>query len=113
MVEYYENYGPFIPLTQNGYQELNVNEITSENYMSYFDGLLNIMRDGIEDPKVQAFKIGVTLADGNSFSVPMPKTGYDYKIVDELPSTVIDNKTVYIIPNNLLAASVYPICRRH
>ena len=29
------------------------------------NGILNIMRDGIEDPEVQALKIGVNFADGN------------------------------------------------
>jgi len=66
MVEYFENYGPYAPLVSNGYQDINVNDITPENYKEYFEGLLNIMRDGIEDPKVQAFKINFHLADGNS-----------------------------------------------
>lgn len=65
MVNYFENYGPYIQLAQTGYQEINISEITPENYYEHFDGILNIMRDGIEDPNVQAFKIGLTLADGN------------------------------------------------
>ena len=65
MVTYLENYGPYVPLIQNGYMEINTNDITPQNYGSYFEGLLNIMRDGIEDPDVQALKIGIHLADGN------------------------------------------------
>lgn len=64
MVANYQNYGPFVPLTEQGYQEVNVADITIENYESYFNGLLNIMRDGIEQPDVQALKIGFRLADG-------------------------------------------------
>ena len=65
MVTYLENYGPYVPLIQNGYMEINTNDITPQNYGSYFEGLLNIMRDGIEDPDVQALKIGIHLEDGN------------------------------------------------
>ena len=65
MVSNFDNYGPLVPLVQNGYQELDVSDITSENYNAYFNGTLNIMRDGIEQPDVQALKIGVHLADGH------------------------------------------------
>ena len=65
MVSNYQNYGPFVPLVQNGYQEVNTSDIVMDNYESYFNGLLNIMRDGIEQPDVQALKIGFHLADGN------------------------------------------------
>lgn len=65
MVSLLKNYGPLISLVENGYQEINISDITVENYHSYFDSTLNIMRDGIEQPDVQALKIGVHLADGN------------------------------------------------
>lgn len=64
MVVNYQNYGPFVPLVENGYQEVNVADITIENYENHFTGLLNIMRDGIEQPDVQSLKIGFYLADG-------------------------------------------------
>ena len=62
----YENYGPFVELIKNGYQEIDTSVFTAENYDSYFFGLLNILRDGIEDPEVQSLKIGVQL-DGGYF----------------------------------------------
>lgn len=65
MVSNFENYGPFEPLVKNGYQEVNTSDITIKTYESYFNGLLNIMRDGIEQSDVQALKIGFHLADGN------------------------------------------------
>ena len=64
MVANYQNYAPFVPLVKNGYQEVNTSDITIDNYSEYFNGLLNIMRDGIEQPDVQALKIGFHLADG-------------------------------------------------
>lgn len=60
-----DNYGPMKVLVQNGYQEVNISDINSENYYDYFNGTLNIMRDGIENPEVQSLKVGVTFADGN------------------------------------------------
>ena len=65
MVTNYKNYGPFVPLVTNGYQEVNTSDITYDNYGDYFNGLLNIMRDGIEQPDVQSLKIGFHLGDGN------------------------------------------------
>ena len=65
MVTNYQNYGPFESLVRNGYQEVNTSDINIDNYSGYFNGLLNIMRDGIEQEDVQALKIGFSLADGN------------------------------------------------
>lgn len=65
MVTNYNNYGPLVPLVQSGYQEINISDITSENYNDYFNSTLNIMRDGIEQPDVQALKVGINLTDGN------------------------------------------------
>ena len=63
MISNFENYGPFVKLVQDGYMDLYTKDINTKNYNSYFDGILNIMRDGIEDPEVQALKIGVHLDD--------------------------------------------------
>ena len=65
MISNYSNYGPFVPLVQNGSQSISVSDITRQNYSDYFNGILNIMRDGIELPEVQSLKIITTLDDGN------------------------------------------------
>ena len=65
MISNYSNYGPFVPLVQNGSQSISVSDITRQNYSDYFNGILNIMRDGIELPEVQYLKIITTLDDGN------------------------------------------------
>lgn len=59
MVTYYENYGPYVQLAKTGYQEIESTSLTPDNYMSHFNGILNIMKDGIEQPDVQAYMIGV------------------------------------------------------
>lgn len=65
MVFNYDNYGAMVPLVKNGYQEIYVKDINNQNYMDYFTGTLNILRDGIEQPDVQALKVGIHLQDGN------------------------------------------------
>ena len=93
MVSYFENYGPYVPLIQNGYMEINTDDINPQNYMSYFDGLLNIMRDGIEDPEVQALKIGIHLSDGNFLRLTIP-TFYFQLIFWTFPIYIGDHITV-------------------
>ena len=93
MVSYFENYGPYVPLIQNGYMEINTDDINPQNYMSYFDGLLNIMRDGIEDPEVQALKIGIHLSDGNFLRLTIP-TFYFQLIFWTFPIYIGDRITV-------------------
>ena len=73
MVKYFENYGPFVTLIQNKYMDLYTKDITPKNYVDYFNGLLNIMRDGIEDPEVQSLKIGIHLDDGNYLRLTIPE----------------------------------------
>ena len=93
MVKYLENYGPYVPLIQNGYMEINTDDINPQNYMSYFNGLLNIMRDGIEDPEVQALKIGIYLSDGNFLRLTIP-TFYFQLIFWTFPIYIGDHITV-------------------
>ena len=93
MVKYLENYGPYVPLIQNGYMEINTDDINPQNYMSYFDGLLNIMRDGIEDPEVQALKIGIHLSDDNFLRLTIP-TFYFQLIFWTFPIYIGDHITV-------------------
>ena len=64
MVTYLENYGPYVRLVQNGYMDIDVSSYNKDNYEDYFNGILNILRDGIEQEDVQALKLGIHLADG-------------------------------------------------
>ena len=64
MVIYLENYGPYVPLVQNGYMDIDVSSYNKDNYEDYFNGILHILRDGIEQEDVQALKLGIHLADG-------------------------------------------------
>jgi hypothetical protein len=76
MITNYQNYGPFETLIRKGQMKLNTNDITRENYDSYFNGLLNIMRDGIESPEVQNLKVSITLGDGNKINLTVTDTWF-------------------------------------
>jgi hypothetical protein len=68
MVVNKENYWIYSELVDNGHMTIDTKDITSENYSKHFNSIMNILRDGIEDPKVQSFKIHVSLADGNKIT---------------------------------------------
>ncbi len=68
------NYGIYKDLYLNEYIEINTSIITEETLDSHFYSVLNILRDGIELPEVQAMKICVYFADG----VRLNLTIFDY-----------------------------------
>lgn len=59
----YELYGPFAEYAKGNPLVINTNDITLENYNSYFLGALNIMRDGIETEYVQNTFITVVFSE--------------------------------------------------
>lgn len=79
MMDNYENYGPYRDLVINGYQDINTNDITIDNYDSHFYGILNIMRDGIEIPEVQSLKINITLGSGDKLRLTI--TDYFFNLI--------------------------------
>lgn len=79
MISNYENYGPFVPLVKHGTQNILISDITRHNYDEYFNGILNIMRDGIELPEVQSLKIVTTLDDGNK--LPLVTTDFWFNLI--------------------------------
>lgn len=53
MLTNYNNYGPFAVFAKNLSMTFNVSDLTTETWDSYFNGLLNMFRDGIETPEIQ------------------------------------------------------------
>lgn len=53
MLTNYNNYGPFVEFVKTGSYELVAREVNQNNWNEYFNGIFNIMRDGIETPFVQ------------------------------------------------------------
>ena len=79
MITNYANYGPYVPLIQNRYMDINVTDINTSNYDDYFSGILNILRDGIELEEVQSLKVNIHLSDGES--IIMTIEDYFFNIV--------------------------------
>lgn len=73
-LQHLENYGPYIPLVQNGYMEINVLDLTRENVDMHIRSIANIFADGIETEQIRHMKVGITFAD----SVKLNLTISDY-----------------------------------
>ena len=63
MLENFNNYGPYEQLVKTGKIVINTDEINIDNWNNHFNGILNILRDGIELEEVQSMFIGVNFGD--------------------------------------------------
>ena len=59
MLENLKNYGPFIPYVTQGSMTVNTDDITTYTWDDYYNGAMNIMKDGIELTFVHQTKIDV------------------------------------------------------
>lgn len=60
-----QNYYMFSALPVSGRCQINTNEITLSNWSEYYDGILNLMKDGVETEEVQSYMIDVELMDSD------------------------------------------------
>ena len=58
-----ENYGPFRELIETGSLIIYTNNINKETWKSYYDGCLNVMKDGIETDFVKKTKVNIIFPD--------------------------------------------------
>ena len=59
-----ENYGPFADIAKGYGFTLYVESINSSNWRAHYNGLLNILRDGIYDEYVQQYMVHVVFQGG-------------------------------------------------
>ena len=52
MLTNYQNYGPFAQFAQTGSMTISVADIVPSNWDSYYEGLLNVFKDGIETEQI-------------------------------------------------------------
>ena len=64
-----DNYLVFQELARTGYQTIYTKDINEQTHLSYFNGLMNILRDGIENEKVQKMIINVVWDDGQQLEL--------------------------------------------
>ena len=74
VTKYLENYYIYTTLAEKCYQSINVSDITINNWNDHINGIMNILRDGIETDDVQSSFINVTFEDG----VDVDLTIFDY-----------------------------------
>lgn len=59
----FNNYGDYVELVQTGFTKVFTHNITLENLDNHFFSILNILRDGIEEPFVHDMKLEVVFED--------------------------------------------------
>lgn len=62
---YLENYFVFRELLEKGSMVLYTKDITIKNYESYYKGILNLLKDGIDDPNLPRFIVTVDFGNND------------------------------------------------
>lgn len=88
----FNNYGRFIDLVQTGSIVLYTKDLTNDNIDDAFFSILNILKDGIEDPFVQNMKITVIFTDDESITLSIFDLFFNL-IMWKLPLSVNDPLT--------------------
>lgn len=70
----FSNYGPYVPLVQNGNMMMDASTLTRENIDMHIGSIANIFADGIETEEIRHMKVCVAFAD----SVKLNLTISDY-----------------------------------
>ena len=68
-MQYKENYWPYKDLVETGYQTIYTKDINQDNINTHFMSVLNILKDGIETPEVQAMKIHVVFQNDTELNL--------------------------------------------
>lgn len=71
MLEHYENYGPFAEFAKTGVCDISIEDITVSSWNSYYDGLLNMFKDGIETETMQNGYVTINFSNGKSCQLYM------------------------------------------
>ena len=96
ILENWQNYGPYVPLVQNGGIRVYTGNLNKENIDSHFESILNIMRDGIETEFVQHMAINIQFTD----NVDVTLSIFDYflnLIMWNLPLSTNKSLTSYYL----------------
>lgn len=79
MLENFNNYGPYAELIKTGKITIKTEDITIDTWDSYFNGILNVFRDGIETDLVQS--VFITVDFGNDIQVELTTFDYFFNIL--------------------------------
>ena len=74
MLENVQNYYYFAPLADHKMPVVNVSDINLTNWLEYYNGLVNVMKDGIELPEVHKAFIKFIFPNGMDVELSIPDT---------------------------------------
>ena len=101
MLENLNNYYVYTELVQHQKMTIHTKDIVIENWRNHYDGILSIMKDGLETDYVQ--KMFITVDFGNGDSVDLTITDYFFNII--LWYSIIANGDREIKPWHLVFAA--------
>lgn len=96
VLENWDNYGYYVPLVNDGSIRVYTSELNKNNLNDHFYNILNILRDGIEQPFVQHMAINIKFAD----NVDVTLSIFDYflnLIMWNLPISTDEQITSYYL----------------
>ena len=109
MLENYDYYGPFESFARNGTCVIYTNDITQDTWDSYYNGLLNMFKDGIETEEMQNGCVTVDFGDGNSCELYMSDLFFNlimwYLVIYSEIDTKIRPEHLYF-PETITASSI-------
>ena len=88
----YNNYGIFVDLVQHGSMTIYTKDLNNDNIDKAFFDIMNILKDGIEDPFVHSMKIAVVFTDSESVNLSIFDLFFNL-IMWKLPLSVGDSLT--------------------
>lgn len=88
----FNNYGIFAELVQQGSMTIYTKDLNNDNIDKAFFDIMNILKDGIEDPFVHSMKITIVFTDGESVNLSIFDLFFNL-IMWKLPLSVGDPLT--------------------
>lgn len=68
----HEVYGPYVQFLQEEHMTIHTDDITKQTWNDYFQGLLNILKDGIETELVEKGKFDIVFGNGKHIRLTLP-----------------------------------------
>ena len=81
MLNNLNNYYVYAQLVQNGTMMIDSSSINMTNWQDHYNGILNILKDGIELENVHHMLINICFTKYNNFTVPLYITDYYFNMI--------------------------------
>ena len=81
MLNNLNNYYVYAQLVQNGTMMIDSSSINMATWQDHYNGILNILKDGIELENVHHMLINICFTKYNNFTVPLYITDYYFNMI--------------------------------